>query len=257
MWQRTMLAGALVCGLCAGSLAQDGGPVRFEFNPPAPASGASFGGVGSQSDVDWSRRQREIAQQEMWIYYRLGVGATDRGSANFDLLDGVASELDFDEPGLLVSFAIGGRYRIWHDGPLSRVGFRVEIEGLFGFDSYDRFLRGGGAQVGDGDLFEYGFSVNFMPDVYLGPVSLFAGGGIGASVFTISDSSPTDLDSSRGALSLQAMAGASVRLTEPVSLYAMVRYRTFSNIHWRDDGQRIRLLDLDAATLEVGLEFRF
>ncbi|MCW5756354.1 MAG: hypothetical protein KIT54_03870 [Phycisphaeraceae bacterium] len=46
-------------------------------------------------------------------------------------------------------------------------------------------------------------------------------------------------------------------MTWPMSLDAMVRYRTFSNIHWRDDGQRIRLLDLDAATLEVGLESRF
>ena len=255
MRQRAMLAGAVVCGLCAAGLGQDGEPVRFVYAPPP--SEASAGGGAAQSDVDWSQRQREIAQQEMWLYYRLGVGATDRGSANFDRFDGTASELEFDDPGLLLSFAIGGRYRIWDDGPLSRVGFRVEVEGLFAFDSYDRFLRGGGPLAGDGDLFEYGFSANFMPDLRLGPVSLFAGGGIGASVFTLSDSSPTDLDSSRGALSLQVMAGASVKLAEPVSVYAMVRYRTFSNIHWRDDGERIRLLDLDSASLEVGLEFRF
>ncbi|MCW5755986.1 MAG: porin family protein [Phycisphaeraceae bacterium] len=257
MGRRTKQAGALLCGVCAGSLALGDEPVRFEYAPPAPLAASAAGSGQALSDSDWNRRQREIAQQEMWMYYRVGVGATDRGSANFDLLDGVASELDFDEPGFLLSFAIGGRYRIWDDGPFSRVGFRVEIEGLFSYDSYDRSLRGGGAQVGDGDLFEYGFSLNFLPDVHLGPVSLFAGGGIGASVFRLSDSSPTDLDSSRGALALQAMAGASVRLAEPVSLYAMVRYRTFSNIHYRDNGQRIRLLDLDAATLEVGLEFRF
>lgn len=46
-------------------------------------------------------------------------------------------------------------------------------------------------------------------------------------------------------------------MTWPMSLDAMVRYRTFSNIHWRDDGQRILLLGMDATTLEVGLVSRF
>jgi hypothetical protein len=54
------------------------------------------------------------------------------------------------------------------------------------------------------------------------------------------------------------MAGVSVELAEPVALYAMVRYRTYSNIHFYDDSDvRMRLLSLDTASLEVGLEFRF
>jgi len=170
---------------------------------------------------------------------------------------GMDFDADFDT-GLLVSFAVGGRYRIWDTGPWSRVGIRVELEGLFGYTQYDRSVRGAGPTAGDGDLFEYGLMFNIMPDVKLGRLSLFAGGGIGASLYTLSDSSPTDYEDSRGALALQVMAGASFELAEPVSLYAMLRYRTFSNIHFYDEfDQRMRLLDLDGAALEVGLEFRF
>ena len=87
------------------------------------------------------------------------------------------------------------------------------------------------------------------------------GGGGGGGGLEWPDSppaSPSDYDDSRGALSLQAMAGASFELAEPVALYAMVRYRTYSNIHFYDDTDvRMRLLDLDSASLEFGLEFRF
>jgi opacity protein-like surface antigen len=226
-----------------------------------PASiGAAGGSAGSsggmmQDDVDWSRRQREIAMEEMWLYYRIGVGATDRGNAQFENFTGSDFDAEFDSPGLLVSFAIGGRYRLGDQGPW---GIRFEVEGLFGYDQYDRDGRGGGATVADGDLFEYGLSANIMPDLKFGRFSVFAGGGIGGSIFTLSDASPSDYDDSRGALSLQAMAGVSVELAEPVALYAMVRYRTYSNIHFYDDSDvRMRLLSLDTASLEVGLEFRF
>ncbi|GIW74675.1 MAG: hypothetical protein KatS3mg103_1197 [Phycisphaerales bacterium] len=215
------------------------------------------GGSAVQDDVEWSRRQREIALQEMWLYYRLGAGGYQRGSATFDSFDAMDFDADFDA-GLLVAFAVGGRYRVYDAGPWSRVGIRVELEGLFGYTPYDRSARGGGPMAGDGDLFEYGLMVNVMPEVKLGRVSLFAGGGIGASLFSLSDSSPTDYDDSRGALALQLLAGLSVELAEPVSLYGLVRYRAFSNVHWYDDlDQRMRLLDLDGTALEVGLEFRF
>ena len=261
------LAALAAMSLATAALA-DGGP-RFIHEPYAPAPAAVGGLVGSgaellpaggsavQDDVDWSRRQREIALQEMWLYYRIGVGGYERGGARFESFDAMDFDADF-ETGLLVNFAVGGRYRIWDEGPWSRVGMRVELEGLFGYTQYDRNVRGGGPRVGEGDLFEYGFMVNVMPDVKLGRVSLFAGGGIGASLFTISDSSPTDYEDSRGALALQLMAGASFQLAEPVSLYTMLRYRTFSNIHFYDEfDQRMRLLDLDGAALEIGLEFRF
>lgn len=261
---------AAMAGLLAmaGGVLAEGRPTFVHEPYVVPASvGAVASSAGAtsaaasgmvQDDVDWSRRQREIAQQEMWFYYRIGVGAYDRGSARFEDFDGADFDADFGSPGLLVSFAIGGRYRIWAEGPLSPVGIRVEVEGLFGYTQYDREVRGGGPLVGDGDLFEYGFSVNVMPDVKLGRVSLFAGGGIGASLFTISDTSTTEYEDSRGALALQAMAGVSFELTEPVSLYAMVRYRTYSNVHFYDENDnRMRLLDLDAASLELGLEFRF
>ncbi|MEQ9096227.1 MAG: outer membrane beta-barrel protein [Phycisphaerales bacterium] len=267
-----VMAAALACS--AGVLAE-GGRLGFVHEPYVPAAAPSAGAEGAfggtseafgvavarsaaQDDVDWTRRQREIALQEMWLYYRIGVGATDRGSARFENFNGSDFDADFDSPGLLVSFAIGGRYRLWADGPWSRVGMRFEVEGLFGYSEYDRNGLGAGPRAGDGDLFEYGLSANIMPDIKLGRFNLFAGGGIGGSLFTISDSSPSDYDDSRGALSLQAMAGASFELTEPVSLYAMVRYRTYSNIHFYDDTDiRMRLLDLDSASLEVGLEFRF
>ncbi len=257
MRTRMAMAAVLACG--SGALAE-GGRLTFVHEPYVASASAGAGGAAgaAQDDVDWSRRQREIAQQEMWLYYRLGVGAQDRGSARFENFDGLDFDADFESPGLLLSFAIGGRYRLWTDGPLSRVGMRVEVEGLFGYSQYDRDGRGGGPRVGDGDLFEYGFLVNVMPDITLGRVSLFAGGGIGASVFTLSDSSTSDYDTSRGALALQAMAGASFELAEPVSLYAMLRYRTYSNIHFYDDSdERARLLSMDSASLEVGLEFRF
>mgnify|MGYP001795412570 CR=1 FL=1 len=54
------------------------------------------------------------------------------------------------------------------------------------------------------------------------------------------------------------MAGASFELTEAVSLFTMFRYRTYSNIHFYDEfDERMRLLGLDGAAIEVGLEFRF
>jgi len=57
---------------------------------------------------------------------------------------------------------------------------------------------------------------------------------------------------------LQLMAGASFELAEPVSLYTMFRYRTYSNVHFYDEfDQRMRVLGLDGAAIEVGLEFRF
>lgn len=271
---RNLMAMAAVLACSAGVLA-GGGRLGFVHEPYVPAAGAPSGaplasvgtsgafgvavaGGAAQDDVDWGRRRREIAQQEMWLYYRIGVGATDRGSARFENFTSTDFDADFDSPGLLASFAIGGRYRLWAEGPWSRVGLRFEVEGLFGYSEYDRNGLGAGPRAGDGDLFEYGLSMNLMPDVKLGRFNLFAGGGIGGSIFTISDSSPSDYDDSRGALSLQAMAGASFELTEPVSLYAMVRYRTYSNIHFYDDTDvRMRLLDLDSASLEVGLEFRF
>ena len=270
MKAKTTLAAAGLMMASAGALAEgaEGGP-RFIHEPytAAPAvmggvttgsaSAALAGSAAVQDDVDWSRRQREIALQEMWLYYRIGVGGYERGGARFESFDGMDFDADFDT-GLFVDFAVGGRYRIWDVGPWSRVGIRVELEGLFGYTSYDRNVRGGGPSAGDGDLFEYGFMVNVMPDIKLGRVSLFAGGGIGASLFSLSDSSQTDYDDSRGALALQVMAGASFELAEPVSLYTMIRYRAFSNIHWYDEfDQRMRLLDLDGAALEVGLEFRF
>lgn len=259
------MAGLLV--MASGALAE--GRPSFVHEPyvvpaslgaVASSAGATSAAAGGmvQDDVDWSRRQREIAQEEMWFYYRIGVGAYDRSSARFEDFDAMDFDADFGDPGLLVSFAIGGRYRIWADGPMSPVGIRVEVEGLFGYTQYDREIRGGGLRVGDGDLFEYGFSVNVMPDIKLGRVSLFAGGGIGASLFTLSDTSMTQYEDSRGALALQAMAGISFELTEPVSLYGMVRYRTYSNVHFYDENDdRMRLLGLDAASLELGLEFRF
>lgn len=278
---RKLMAVAMGTALagCPVAAVAEGGRLGFVHEPYAPAAEAGglggfggFGGAGTseafgvavassaamQEDVDRSRRQREIALQEMWLYYRIGVGATDRGSARFENFTGANFDADFESPGLLVAFAIGGRYRLWAQGPWSRVGLRFEVEGLFGYSQYDRNGLGAGPRAADGDLLEYGFSVNIMPDLKLGRFNLFAGGGIGGSVFTISDSSPSDYDRSRGALSLQAMAGASFELTEPVSIYTMVRYRTYSNIHFYDDGDtRMRLLDLDSASLEVGLEFRF
>lgn len=277
MRNRTTVA-ALALAACTTASLGEGGRLSFVHEPYAPAAssaagyaGGSLGSTGTssalgvavagsaaQDDVEWSRRQREIALQEMWLYYRVGVGATDRGSARFENFNGLDFDADFDSPGLIASFAIGGRYRVWADGPWSRVGIRFEVEGIFGYDEYDRNGIGAGPRAGDGDLFEYGLSANIMPDVKLGRFNLFAGGGIGGSLFTISDSSPSDYDDSRGALSLQAMAGASFELTEPVSIYAMFRYRTYSNIHFYDDSDvRMRLLDLDSASLEVGLEFRF
>lgn len=263
----TTAAMAGVLAMASGVLAE--GRLSFIHEPYVPAAsvggGASVSGVSVaaaggmiQDDVDWSRRQREIAQQEMWFYYRIGAGATDRGSARFENFIGTDFDADFDSPGLLVSFAIGGRYRLWADGPMSRLGMRFEVEGLFGYDQYDRDGRGGGPTAADGDLFEYGFSVNLIPDIKFGRVSLFAGAGLGASIFSLSDASPSDYDNSRGALSLQAMAGVSVQLADPVALYGMVRYRTYSNVHFYDDTDvRMRLLSLDSASLEVGLEFRF
>lgn len=260
--------------MAAGATARaDGGP-RFIHEPYAPApavvgglvgsgvglassSGNALAGAAAQDDVEWSRRQREIALQEMWLYYRIGVGGYERGGARFEAFDGMDFDADFDT-GLFVNFAVGGRYRIWDVGPWSRVGIRVELEGVFGYTSYDRNGQGGGPTAGDGDLFEYSFMFNVMPDIRLGRVSLFAGGGIGAALFSISDSSPSGYDDSRGALALQVMAGASFELAEPVSLYTMIRYRAFSNVHFYDEAdQRARLLDLDGAALEVGLEFRF
>jgi opacity protein-like surface antigen len=256
----------------ASTLASNG--LRFIHEPyvPAPAvvggvpgggvnlpsaTGRALAGAAIQDDVDWSRRQREIAQQEMWLYYRIGVGGYQRASARFEAFESTDFDADFDT-GLIASFAIGGRYRIWDVGPWSRVGIRLELEGLFGYTPYDRLVRGGGSMAGDGDMFEYGFSVNVMPDVKLGRVSFFAGGGIGASLFTLSDSSPRDYEDSRGALALQLMAGASFELAEPVSLYTMFRYRAYSNVHFYDEfDQRMRLLGLDGAAVEVGLEFRF
>jgi len=270
----TKSAGVAACALgffsvAAGASAE--GRARFVHEPyvPAPASAvmapaalpnasvAAGSTVAFQDDVERSRRRREISQQEMWLYYRIGVGGYQRASARFE--DFAASDFDIDfDTGLIASFAIGGRYRIWDVGPWSRVGMRVELEGIFGYTPYDRLARGGGPVAGDGDMFEYGFSVNVMPDIKLGRVSLFAGGGIGASLFTLSDSSPRDYEDSRGALALQLMAGASFELAEPVSLYTMFRYRTYSNVHFYDEfDQRMRVLGLDGAAIEVGLEFRF
>jgi opacity protein-like surface antigen len=237
-----MATTAALLATAGGALAS--GRPSFVHEPYVmPASiGAAGGSAGSSGGM-------------MWLYYRIGVGATDRGNAQFENFTGSDFDAEFDSPGLLVSFAIGGRYRLGDQGPW---GIRFEVEGLFGYDQYDRDGRGGGATVADGDLFEYGLSANIMPDLKFGRFSVFAGGGIGGSIFTLSDASPSDYDDSRGALSLQAMAGVSVELAEPVALYAMVRYRTYSNIHFYDDSDvRMRLLSLDTASLEVGLEFRF
>lgn len=46
-------------------------------------------------------------------------------------------------------------------------------------------------------------------------------------------------------------------MTWPMSLDAMVRYRWFCKILWRENGRRILLLGMDATTFEVGLEYRF
>ena len=261
------MVGVLVA---AASALANGGP-RFVHEPyvPAPAivgataapaaamPKASIAAAAFQDDVEWSRRQREIARQETWLYYRIGVGGYQRPSARFENFESTEFDADFDT-GLIASFAVGGRYRIWDAGPWSRVGIRVELEGLFGYTPYDRLRRGGGSLAGDGDMFEYGFSVNIMPDIKLGRLSFFAGGGIGASLLTLSDSSPRDYDDSRGALALQLMAGASFELAEPVSLYTMFRYRTYSNVHFYDEfDERMRVLGLDGVAVEVGLEFRF
>ncbi len=181
MQRMAAIAGLLVAA--ANVVAE--GRLRFLYEPALPAPAATTASVATpgllarpalaaasfQDDVEWSRRQREIARQEMWLYYRIGVGAYQRPSARFENFEAMEFDADFDA-GLLTSFAVGGRYRIWDVGPLSRVGMRVELEGLFGYTPYDRLVRGGGPLAGDGDMFEYGFSVNVMPDVKLGRVSL-------------------------------------------------------------------------------------
>ncbi|NRA58857.1 MAG: porin family protein [Phycisphaerales bacterium] len=267
MQRMAAMAGLLAA---AASAVADSG-LRFVHEPyvPAPAVAgataapvaalptASLAATAFQDDVEWSRRQREIARQEMWLYYRIGVGGYQRPSARFENFESTEFDADFDA-GLIASFAVGGRYRIWDVGPWSRVGIRVELEGIFGYTPYDRLTRGSGPIAGDGDMFEYGFSVNVMPDIKLGRVSFFAGGGIGASLFTLSDSSSRDYEDSRGALALQLMAGASFELAEPVSLYTMFRYRTYSNVHFYDEfDERMRVIGLDGVAVEVGLEFRF
>ena len=133
-----LMAGLVGLFLMTADALAEGRP-RFVHEPyvPAPSvaggvAGASAVGSGGaladaslsgglaasafQDDVDWSRRQRQIALQEMWFYYRLGVGGYQRASAQFESFDSSDFDADFDL-GLIASFAIGGRYRVWDVGP--------------------------------------------------------------------------------------------------------------------------------------------
>ncbi|MEO1008284.1 MAG: hypothetical protein AAFX79_06935 [Planctomycetota bacterium] len=196
---------------------------------------------------------------ESFFYYRLGAGVLDWGDAQFDGLPGsVETDAEFEGVGLFSTFVIGQRWASWAtEGPASRLGIRWEVEGVFAFQDYERFSTTSGGSVGDGELFEYGVAYNIMPDVKLGPVSVFAGGGIGASIFTFSDSTSNPFDESRGALMLQVLGGVSVDVTPLTSIYGTVRYRTYSDVIFRDEGSRLEIEDLDGVAFEAGLLFRF
>lgn len=244
-WPAALAAGLLALACAPAALAQedaDDGPVRFDYETPAIEP-----------------EPRREPPPRTGFYYRFGVGAMDRRGATFEGLPGPdPTRADFDDPHLLVSLAFGDRVglaRIGRDP--AGVGLRVEVEGVFAFGDYDRADPRTGVPRGDGQLFEYGFTVNVLPDVRLGRVSIFGGGGIGASLFSFNDSEENDFGTSRGALVLQALGGASVDVSYAATLYGLIRYRTYSDAIWREGGDRLELDDLRATAFEFGVMYRF
>jgi len=170
---------------------------------------------------------------------------TGTGSANIDA--------EFDT-GWLAGGAFGYAF-----APTNMGTFAVEIEGAYGEGDIDTLMVNGVNQSGvDGDLGLTQVAANFLYHFGHGALQPYVGFGIGAGFvngdFQYGGNAIDDDDS---ALYYQFIGGASLALSEMMSLFVEYRYGTLDEFDLVRGGGSVEFDDLNAHQAIVGLSVKF
>ncbi|MBB6428488.1 opacity family porin [Algisphaera agarilytica] len=238
----------MAVSLGGASLAQSAG-VQAAGDAGAWSNALALG-VASNADTsepEWTGQDLLGDRQDVWGYYfrgsLMGVEPTNDVRARSD-----GQRVDTDD-GFGLTAAAGFK--------MDYLPLAWEFEYMFRRFSHDSYTDPVAGFVSDNDVSLHTFAINVLYDQsnLLGPVGVYAGGGVGfrLSSFSFSSGSGGSESSISGdGLFIQAMAGVTVTIDPNLQLYGGVRYTDSGKI-------RNEFLEVDTAAVggEIGLRVYF